>query len=233
MPGRLVADAGLKLLIQNAYTLQPFQIEGAPEVRYRIEATAGSVVSHQQLFLMLQSLLEERFQLKYNRETRDLPVYALVAARGGLKLPPPKEGNCVVPPPDAPNEWAGGRMQPPQPGQQPPLPRCGSVSLALMYDRVHMQGGQVPMQELTRVLSMVLGRIVIDRTGYSKPFDVRLDFQADQTTSALPPPPPGTPESDQPSIVPALQDQLGLRLESTKGPVEVMVIDHVERPSAN
>jgi hypothetical protein len=96
LPGRLTADAPVRLLMQNAYTVQPFQIVGGPawtdSEQYEIEAKAGGNASRAQMFLMLQSLLEDRFQLKSHRETRELPVYALVAARRGLKLPHPKEG---------------------------------------------------------------------------------------------------------------------------------------------
>jgi uncharacterized protein (TIGR03435 family) len=100
-----------------------------------------------------------------------------------------------------------------------------------------MQGGKVLMPEFIRMLSMVLGRPVIDKTGFSGLFDVRLDFLPDELTAMLPPPPPDAagapPDSNVPSILTAMQEQLGLRLESTKGPVEVIVIDHVERPTAN
>ena len=121
LPGRLTADASLQMLIQYAYGVQPFQVVGGPgwmqSERYEIDAKADGNASRDQMFLMLQSLLEDRFQLKIHRETRDLPVYALVAAKGGLKLPPPKEGGCVDSAADAPAEWAGGRMAPP--GQVP------------------------------------------------------------------------------------------------------------------
>jgi len=90
------------------------------------------------------------------------------------------------------------------------------------------------MPELVRMLSMALGRAVIDKTGFSQPFDVRLGFLPDATTTAMPPPPPGAPfDPNLPSILAALQEQLGLKLESAKGPVDVLVIDHVERPPAN
>ena len=90
------------------------------------------------------------------------------------------------------------------------------------------------MPEFLRVLSRVLGREVIDETGYSGVFDVTLDFSVEDATGALPPPPPGAvpPENASPSIFSAVQ-QLGLRLESGRGPVEVLVIDHVERPAEN
>ena len=79
---------------------------------------------------------------------------------------------------------------------------------------------------------MVLGRSVIDRTGVTALFDVQLDFVPDDTTPFMPPPPPGSGISGV-SIVQALQEQLGLRLESTRGPVELIVVDQAERPSAN
>lgn len=98
-----------------------------------------------------------------------------------------------------------------------------------------MFGGKVPMAEFIRVLSMVLGRTVADRTGVTGTFSVRLDFLPDAATPALPPPPPDAALSDamSPPIFSALPEQLGLKLESVKGPVDVMVIDHVERPSEN
>jgi uncharacterized protein (TIGR03435 family) len=127
-------------------------------------------------------------------------------------------------------------MQPPGQGQ-PPLARCGSVNVMLEPSGARMQGGKIPMTEFIRVLSMVLGRSVIDKTGFTELFDVRLDFLPDETTAALPAPPPGAAgaplDSNYPSILIAMQEQLGLRLESTKGPVEFVVIDHIERPSAN
>jgi uncharacterized protein (TIGR03435 family) len=187
------------------------------------------------MFLMLQSLLEERFQLKIHRETRELPVYALVAARSGFKLPPPKDGACMEPAPGADPEWAGGRMRPP--GQGRPLAPCGSIAIFLETGGARLQGGKVAMPELVRMLSMVLGRAVIDKTGFTGLFDVQLQFLPDETTATLPPPPPdpsgAPPDSRSPSIVTALPEQLGLRIESTKGPVEVIVVDHIEAPSSN
>jgi uncharacterized protein (TIGR03435 family) len=238
-PGRLSADSAVRLLIQNAYGLQAYQIVGGPEWigsdRYSIEATAGANVSREQMFLMLRSLLEERFQLKHHRETREMPVWALVPARSGLKLPAPKEGNCTQPSPDAASDWSGGRMAVPGSGPSAP-PQCGSIRIALQPMGARLQGGGILMPELVRTLAMALGRPVLDRTGFTRPFDVQLDFLPDEVTTAMPPPPPGSDireRSNSPTITVAIQEQLGLRLESTKGPVEVMVIDHIERPIAN
>jgi uncharacterized protein (TIGR03435 family) len=92
--------------------------------------------------------------------------------------------------------------------------------------------GEIAMSELVRVLSMLSGRSVLDKTEFRALFDVQLNFVPDETTPAMPPPPPGSGISGV-SIAQALQQQLGLRLESTKGPVEVIVVDQAERPSAN
>jgi uncharacterized protein (TIGR03435 family) len=177
---------------------------------------------------MLQSLLEDRFRLKTHREIKELPVFALVSDRGGFKLPSPRDGVCVDSAAgDAAVEWAGGRMA--VPGELPPAKgRCGSVVATLGQ----LRGGKVAMSELVRVLSLVLDRTVLDRTGSTALFDVQLDFVADETTPAMPPPPPGSGTSGI-SIVQALRDQLGLRLEPAKGPVELIVVDQAERPSAN
>jgi uncharacterized protein (TIGR03435 family) len=235
LPGRLTADASLETLIQYAYGVQPFQVVDAAgwlqPGRYEIDAKADGNTSRNQMFLMLQALLEGRFQLKIHRETRDLPVYALVAAKGGLKLPSPKEGGCIDSPADAAPEWAGGRMAPP--GRAPSAPAlCGSAAIALGPNGARMQGGKIAMPELVRRLSLVLDRSVIDKTGFAGLFDVQVDFVADESTPAMPPPPPGS-DLPGPSISQALRQQLGLQLESTKGPVDVIVVDHAERPSGN
>jgi uncharacterized protein (TIGR03435 family) len=241
LPGRLTADASLRLLMQNAYTVQPYQIVGGAawigSERYELDAKTDSSASRAQMFLMLQSLLEDRFQLKIHRETRELAVYALLPARRGLKLPPPKDGGCVQPAPDAPSDWVGGRMAPPAQG---PLPRatCGVASVMLAAPLgARIQGGKIAMPEFIRVLSMVLGRSVIDKTGFTGSFDLGLNFLPDEATPAMPPPPPDAagapPVSNNPSILTAIHEQLGLRLESTKGPVETLVIDHAERPTEN
>ncbi len=234
LPGRLTADASLQVLMQYAYGVQPFQIEGGKDWpmpgRYQIDARADGNASRARLFLMLQSLLEDRFQLKTHRETRDLPVYALAVTRGGLRLSPPKDGACVDSPADAPDEWAGGRMA--APGEIPSAKGlCGSASVHLEPTGPRIEGGRIAMTELVRTLSLVLGRSVIDKTGFTGFFDLKLDFVPDETTSTLPPPPLDT---DLPglSLAQALH-QLGLQLESTKGPVEVIIVDHAERLSGN
>lgn len=232
LPGRLAADATLQILMQRAYGVQAFQVIGGPgwlsTDRYEIDAKAGAAVSRDQLSLMLQSLLEDRFRLKTHREIKELPVFALVSDRGGFKLPPPRDGVCVDSAAgDAAVEWAGGRMA--VPGELPPAKgRCGSVVATLGQ----LRGGKVAMSDLVRMLSLALDRTVLDRTGSTALFDVQLDFVPDETTPAMPPPPPGSGISGI-SIAQALREQLGLRLEPAKGPVELIVVDQAERPSPN
>jgi bla regulator protein blaR1 len=236
LPGRLTADATLQILVQYAYGVEPFQVVGIPNSlaakRYQIDAKADAAANRDQMFLMLQSLLEDRFQLKTHRDTNELPVFALVANRGGLKLPPPKEGVCEDSVVDAPGEWVGaGRMA--APGEvEPSKGRCGSAVVAFEAGGARIKGGKVAMPELVRTLSKMLGRSVIDQTGFKGFFDLQLDFAPDDTTPSLPPPPPNS-GSDGVSIVQALQQQLGLRLQSTRGPVQVIVVDQAAPPSVN
>ena len=126
-------------------------------------------------------------------------------------------------------------MLPPQDEPHPPA-RCGTLRVMLGIPAAQMQGGKIAMAELARSLSMVMDRTVIDRTGFTGLLDIQLSFLPDESTAAMPPPPSGATsalEMKVPSISIALQEQLGLRLESTKGPVEVIVIDHAERPSGD
>ncbi len=237
--GRLQAEnLSARALIRIAYSLQEFQIVGGPEwlrnVGFNVEAKAASDTSREQLMLMLQPLLEERFQLKYHRETRELPVYVLTVARSGSKLSAPKEGGCVK---------LDGATFPRSPGGGPPTP-CGSMFTGPTASGMSTRGGDVAMPDFIRNLSQMLNRPVLDRTGITTRFDLRLDYAADETLAGMSD--GGTvaghreamaaaaaASSGTPNILSAVQEQLGLKLDSTKGPVEVMVIDHVEKPGAN
>jgi len=226
-PGRLTASAPLGVLMEAAYHVQPFQVVGGPEwIRwdgFAVDAKASGSPEHGQMLLMLQSLLADRFELRFHRESREMPTYALTPARSGLKLPPSHDGSC-----------AEEQAPPPGLGDPAPKPRCGGMDVPFESGAWHMHGGKVPMAEFVRVLSLMLGRTVTDHTRFSGVFDVDLHFRADDSIAGFPPPPPGAvpAETASPSIFNAVQ-QMGLRLVSTKGPVEVLVIDHAERPSAN
>ena len=236
--GRFTAtNARLKMLIGLAYKLQDYEISGGPAWintdGYDVTAKAAdSNIGIDQLRPMLQALLEDRFQLKVHRESKEMPVYALLPGKNGPKLPEAKEGGCTAinassPPPP-----------PPAPGQFPPTP-CGGFFMSPN----HIEGGKVGMQQFVGVLSNLLGRPVIDKTGFTGTFDVKLDFSPEGTRmggrGGFGPPPGATPgattdaDNAPPSIFTAIQDQFGLKLESQKAPAEILVIDHAEKASEN
>jgi len=235
--GLNLSNIPLKEIMTIAWRVQPFQITGGPpwieSVHYDISAKPEQKPEPGQLLLMLQSLLEDRFQLKIHHETKELPIYALVLANKDGKLGPQltesKEGSCTQFDPSKP-------PPPPDPGKPPTL-GCGGMFMG--PDRVNGMG--VPIAQLTPVLARMLSRTVLDKTGLTGKFDIKAQWTPDQSQlQAMAPPgglPPGMPppqfDPNGPSIFTALQEQLGLKLESQKGPVDVIVIDHVEKPSEN
>jgi len=178
---------------------------------------------------MLQVLLEDRFKLTLHRENRQLPVYELTIGKGGAKLQSSKEGSCTPYSVDSP-----------PPASTPGAPRPNFCGFHMTPDyglNRTLDGKGITMAALAANLSRtyvsLLGRNVIDRTGLTGGYDVHLKWAMDSLSA-----PAGlntAPPSDVtgPSIFTALQEQLGLKLESAKGPVEVLVIDHIERPSVN
>jgi uncharacterized protein (TIGR03435 family) len=211
--GRLnVKNQRISNLIGFAWTMKYYQIVGAPtwleSDRFDIEATAqGDNHSQDEVKQMLQSLLEERFQLKVRSETRQLAVYELTVLKGGSKSARFKEGDCV--PYD------------PAPSPQGTKPRDFCGFNILTQGRWNASG--ITIQQAVAALADITNRPVIDRTGLSGLFNVHMEYPEDELS----------PDSPGPSIFSAIQSQLGLKLESTRGPAEVLVIDRVARPSAN
>ena len=167
---------------------------------------------------MLQSLLEDRFKVQLHRETKELPVYWLVVAKGGPKIrlsPDQTSSDDVGPAPAGAGPGRGG-MQ---------------VRPGMLF------GNAVPIPQFATTLSrFALDRLAIDKTNLAGRFDIQLRWAPDTPESPTGPggmtPSPASP-SDYPSIFTAIQEQLGLKLESSRGPVEVLVIDHAERPGEN
>jgi uncharacterized protein (TIGR03435 family) len=218
-PGRLGGQCmSLRTLIQIAY--QPgarrLQALGGPawldSDLYDLDAKAGgNAPIMQMVHEMLQMLLEARCKLSVQKETRELPVYALTIAKGGARLQTSKEGSCT------PYDIKYTRL----PGE--PKPNfCGS-SFAPSGLNMVFDGTRQTMADFAgRLSSIDIGRPVIDKTDLTGSFDIRLEYA-----------PAPSADSTGPSIFTAVEEQLGLKLASDKGPVEVLVIDHVERPSEN
>jgi uncharacterized protein (TIGR03435 family) len=207
----------LKTLIAAAYNLSPRAIAGGPawlgSDRYDILAkTSGELRPNlDKQMSMLRQLLSDRFKLTFHRGQKQLPVYALTIAKNGSKL---KETELS---PDA------------FPEGPPPLIFVVSPQL------VRLPARYATMADLASVMQRAaLDRPVIDQTGLSGRYDFSLEWTPDETQfgGALGHP-PNTDSSAKPDLFAALQQQLGLRLEATKGPVETLIIDQAERPSAN
>ena len=225
----------LKTLLTLAYDVREFQISGGPkwietdrfDITAKAERTGNSdavaeppgppprmsdqerKTMQEQMAQRLQALFSDRFHLAVHKETKEQQVYALVVGKGGAKLQPAKDGAS----------------------QRPGMMRMGRGSV---------EGNAVPLDILIRAISGQLGRPVIDRTGLTGNFDIKLQWTPEPGQGGAPfggpapagiEPPPSDPNG--PSIFTALQEQLGLRLESQKGPVDLIVIDRVEKPSDN
>jgi uncharacterized protein (TIGR03435 family) len=224
-------------MISTAYGVQAFRVSGGPNwlpsERFDIEAkmdaaTADAleklspdqrVLTQQQ---MLQALLADRFQLTVHRETKELTIYTLVIAKGGPKLQEAKAGDTY-----------------PNGGTYPDGTHAGAGSMKGSVLSGEVTAQAVPIAKLAQDLMQMLGHPVLDRTELTGVYDFKLQFTPDDR---LQPPPGASPnsriplpsaDSNAPSLFDALQEQLGLKLESGKGPVEVIVIDHIERPSGN
>jgi uncharacterized protein (TIGR03435 family) len=229
--GYSATNISLKMLVQGAYGIREDLISGAPSwadsARFDIDAkVAGSDVdalkklSPEQRRLVLQPLLADRFKLKVHTETKQLPVYELVLAKGGSKLKEANPGDTYAKGIKGPDGVGRGGMM-----------RVG---------RGQLTAQAVPMTSLANLLSQQLHRTVIDKTGLTGKYDLELNWTPDQGsdpmfkgTDGSPQRADAAPDTSGPSIFTALQEQLGLKLQSAKGPVETLVIDHVEMPSEN
>jgi uncharacterized protein (TIGR03435 family) len=229
--GMQVSNVPLRMLITFAYNIRDFQLSGGPawigteryDILAKAERSASSenvpddprkmtdeqrMKTQEEMRERVRTLLAERFHLTIHRETREAPVYALVVAKGGPKLQAVQESA------DGQVGLRGGRGQ------------------------LNGMAAQIPM--LANLLSNQLGRPVIDKTELKGKYDFKLEWAPDPSQGGEPgrlPPgvevSPTSSDPDGPSIFTALQEQLGLRLESQKGPVETIVIDRVEKATEN
>jgi uncharacterized protein (TIGR03435 family) len=201
--------------------------------RYDIEARPepGFIPTAAQAQKMLQALLEERFGLQVRHETRDGPIYALTVAKGGLKANKSADQTPLNFGAPAPGGPAGGPPPPPPPPFTPggPMPR-GMMMMGLGQLRATAQ----TMTGFAGMLTGSAGRKVVDRTSLEGLYDFELNWTPDQIPANLPADVPfPRPDPNGPSIFTALQEQLGLKLESATGPLESIVIESVHKPTEN
>jgi uncharacterized protein (TIGR03435 family) len=231
----VVTNVRLKALIATAFgmadspSLIDSRILGGPEwigsehydinTKANIEYKPSPDGPPRELLLMMRSLLEDRFKLKAHRETRELPIYELVVARADRRLGP----EMRKPAADCDAAIAAGIPPPRQLGEPPP---CG-----LMGGPARTLAGGATMQQLAANLTGRLERRVVDKTGLTGRFAFTLAFTPDRMPTEAPP--PGIPPIDPngPSLFTALQEQLGLKLEPAKAPVDVLVVDSVDHPT--
>jgi uncharacterized protein (TIGR03435 family) len=190
--GRLnYANVTLKDVLEKAYRVQQYQITGPDWIdteRFDITAKIPDGAARDQVPLMLQSLLADRFKLTLHHETKELPMYALVVAKNGPKFKS-IESDADISSNSSRTHW-------------------------------HVEA-KASMHRFAEFLGEEVGRPVADQTGLSGSYEMTLDWAADDA--------PANDATAGPSIFTALQEQLGLKLDSTKGPVEMLVIDRAER----
>jgi uncharacterized protein (TIGR03435 family) len=241
-PGRFEqTGVTLRDLIGMAYGRQ--EISGAPSWtdtdRFDVMATGdftlagflpGSDGSPPVVYMMLRSLLTERFKLAIHVATEERPIYALVTARADKKLGERMHQSDV----DC-NAYLAAAARGVPPSAPPPGARPGPPCSLRGNTPGRMAGNSISMGQLASVLSSSGDRPVFDRTGLAGNFDVDLEWTPALSTQG--PPAPGgasVPSAgDPPPLFTALEDQLGLKLEATRGPVEILVVDHVEHPTSD
>jgi len=229
-PGQYVCtDATVAIMVRTAFGLKSYQLPGVSMTSgpsYDVRAPIPQGTTQAQLRIMLQNLLIERFKLAYHFEKREMPVYALVVGKNGPKLkisvpesPPPAGGDPAAP------VFPPKRTMGPYGVSVPRLPR-GATSSGLTASGVKsFSASAATMDTLVEYLSRELGSPVTDATGLTGEYDYTLVFLSEAAQSV---------DSDAPTLVTAIQEQLGLKLERDKGLVDVIFIDHVEKnPTAN
>jgi len=213
-PGRLEARAlSLKELIQQAYGVAALQVSGGPDwiatTRFDIEGKSEGVHSRKELLEMLQTLLADRFKLSFHRETKELPAAVLTVGK------------------DAPKLERTAELQRTESGD-PAIALRPQVASGIT--RLAFAGHRISLSYLANYISPRLDRVVVDRTGLSGEFDFNAEVVIDRNEAAD----PNVPEREIAArLYTDLVKALGLKLESQKAPVEVLVIDHAERPAEN
>jgi uncharacterized protein (TIGR03435 family) len=229
-PGRInFENVGLGAVIGKAYGVNYYQISGPgwfDSERFNIIATVPPGTTQEQFRLMLQNLLADRFKLALHKETREMQIYSLNVARNGPKL----KKATPDPPPDANDaaDRASGGFAGKLAADGYPAPRPGMTIMSTPAGPRARLSNKEHMEWLAGMLSGQLGRPVIDATGLTGEYDISL-YWVPQRPDAI-----ASDDPSGPDLIAALQQQLGLKLEPKKGPIEVLVVDRVEKiPTAN
>jgi bla regulator protein blaR1 len=223
---RFIGITARQLLVR-AYGVQPFEIVGGPDWlatdRFDVIAKAPENATVAEINLMLRALLAERFKLVARVEKRESPVFFLVIGRDdgrlGPAIKPAADTDCGGPP------TTGDARS----NQSPASDRC-----RMLIGVGVLEATAQPLRTLAAALTNIVGRSVVDTTDLAGRYDFKLTFTPETRLGAL-----GGPEAqpqsvpDAPSIFTALQEQLGLKLERQRGPVDVVVIDGIQQPSAD
>jgi len=223
--GRLIMRMTPERLVSVAYRVQMDQVVNAPSwaksdtYDILVKVREGAAVNIDTIGPIARELLEERFQATTHMGTRELPVYLLVAAREPGSTGPrlmPSQMDCTL----------RGGPPPPRTAADPAPAAATRCGLTQRAGQINMGG--FPIDAFTRVLSSLAGRVVVNRTGLEGNWDLDLEFAPDAVTGS-----PAPSATDAPSLFTALQEQLGLKLESGRAPVPVVVVDNIARPTAD
>ncbi len=262
-PGRVDwSNVSLRQMITNAFNVKDYQVQGPDWLgsqRFDVVAKIPAGTTKEQYRLMIQKLLTDRFKMTFHREQKEHAAYALVVAKGGPKFkesdpndtsgfaPMMRRGadgdvRAIAPPPPPPPSGGAGRGPDAGPGRGGP----GRGGMMMMAPG-HLQAKKTGMDGLANMLANLTGRPVIDQTELKGSYDITLDY-APETAEGLmmpggPPPPGGpggegrgpmAPDSSALSLPAAVQQELGLKLEAKKLPIENIIIDGIEKvPSEN
>lgn len=215
--GFIYLNQSLKVLTMIAYGIRSDYIVGlsgwAESKRYDVQAKVSSEdvaayrkLTREQKQEMFQQLLEENFKLKAHVEEREMPVYELLIAKGGAKFLKSADGG----------------------GDQVKMPNGKPMSKGMvLVGSGLLESSQAPMTSFASMLTGVVGRPVVDKTGLTGTYDLSLKWRPDQGLGL------NDPQNDEPDLFTATEEQLGLKLQPARGPVKWLVVDHVEQPAEN
>jgi uncharacterized protein (TIGR03435 family) len=226
-----IVNAPLRTIVRVAHQVQDYQIVEAPgwiaTERFDILATTSAVMPAERAE-MLRNLLADRFSLRTHIERRDMPIFEMVLIRSDGRLGRSARATDVNCAERAAGLGGGVSPSVPPVGAGPDRPPCG-----LMQRPGVLMAGAMTMGEFARALAPQVNRFVLDRTGITGPFDLDVQFTPDETTPVPPGASPLPVDPAGPSLFTALQEQLGIRLNATRGSVEVLVIDAISRPTSD